>query len=53
VITEANRSVTTLLLPIMIVSSRSPSPDPVTADLDESTVYKQGLGKGAATFARL
>jgi len=28
-------------------------PDPVAADLDESVVYKQGLGKGAATFARL
>ncbi len=28
-------------------------PDPVAADLDESAVYKQGLGKGAATFARL
>ncbi len=29
------------------------NPDPVAADLDESAVYKQGLGKGAATFARL
>jgi secreted PhoX family phosphatase len=28
-------------------------PDPAAADLDESAVYKQGLEKGAATFARL
>lgn len=28
-------------------------PDPVTADLDESAVYKQGLAKGGATFTRL
>ena len=29
------------------------NPGPVTADLDESAVYKQGLEKCAATFARL
>ena len=29
------------------------NPDPVAADIDESAVYKQGLQKGAATFARL
>ncbi len=29
------------------------NPDPSEADLDESAVYKQGLAKGAATFARL
>jgi secreted PhoX family phosphatase len=29
------------------------NPDPVAADFDESAVYKQGFGKGAATFARL
>jgi secreted PhoX family phosphatase len=29
------------------------NPDPVAADIDECAVYKQGLGKGAAMFARL
>ena len=29
------------------------NPDPITADQDDSAVYKQGLAKGAATFARL
>jgi hypothetical protein len=28
-------------------------PDPMEADLDPSAVYKEGLAKGAATFARL
>ncbi len=28
-------------------------PDPVEADFDPSAVYKEGLSKGAATFARL
>ncbi len=28
-------------------------PDPPSADLDQSAVYKQGKAKGAATFARL
>lgn len=28
-------------------------PDPANAPLDESSVYKQGLAKGGATFARL
>ena len=30
-----------------------PNPDPPEADLDNLAVYKQGLGEGAATFARL
>ena len=29
------------------------NPDPIEADFDDSAVYKQGLAKGAATFARL
>lgn len=29
------------------------NPDPIEADQDDSAVYKQGLAKGAATFARL
>lgn len=30
-----------------------PDPDPVAADTDTLAVYKQGLARGAATFARL
>jgi uncharacterized protein len=29
------------------------NPDPIEADLDPAAVYKEGLAKGAATFARL